>query len=319
MNQKLFNELISEFKNTQDAKGNILNMHYFLIKEKDRVYCHNFNNRQVASDIRSISKTVLTLLAGIVMDLSAEGKYPPFDQDTYVFPLLKDAVKLSNLGNQKQLEKVQVKHLITHTVGYDQVLLMRGDIQDMDPFTYLDYVINAPIQYEPGKYYLYSNAGFYLLSALLQEFLKEDLLEFADRHLFKPLGIKDYSWDRYGNYLAGATRLKMYPKDLLKIGQVLMDKGVYHNKQIVCHEWIKKMLVPTTYTPHVDTPHRVFRRYAYGSGIWLAKDAIFFGHGTDGQILAMIPEKEAIIVSLAHQNDITEIENIVNDVILHYL
>ena len=307
MNQTVFNELINQFKNRKDTKGNLLHMDYFLIKENENTFAHNFNGRQETSDIRSISKTVLTLLAGIVMDLSSQGKYPPFDQNTYVFPLLKDAVNLKNLNNQSLLEKVQIKHLITHTVGYDEVLLMRGDIVDLDPFTYLDYVINAPIKYEPGKHYLYSNAGFYLLSAVLQEFLKEDLLEFADGHLFKPLGIKNYSWDKYGNYLAGATRLKMYPEDLLKIGQVLMGKGIYNKKQIISNEWIEKILVPTAYTPDIDTPDRVFRRYAYGSGIWLAKDPIFFGHGTDGQILAMIPEKDTIIVSLAQQNDITEI------------
>ena len=315
MNQEKFDQIVNIFKTTKDKNNTILNMHYFLIQQNKKTYSHHFNNRNKPSDIRSISKTVLTLVAGILTDLSAQGKYPHFDQDTYVFPILEDLVSLRNSENESLLGKVKVKHLLTHTIGYDKVLLMRGDIVDLDPFTYLDYVINEPIKHEPGEHYLYSNAGFYLLSAVLQAFIKEDLLAFIDRHLFKPLAIQDYSWDKYGDYLAGATRLKMYPEDLVKIGALIMSKGIYNDERIISHEWIEKILVPTTYTPKIDTPAAVFRRYAYGSGIWLAKEPIFFGHGTDGQILVMIPDKDMIIVTLAHQHDISEIESIINNII----
>lgn len=316
MNQRKFQSIVNQFKTRKDKKGNLLKMHYLLIKQDENIYRHSFNDRQEPSDIRSISKTVLTLVAGILKDLSAQGKYPDFDENTYVFPILKDVVTLTNLANENQLNKIQVKHLLNHTVGYDQVLLMRGDIVNMDPFTYLDYVVNAPIKYEPGEYYLYSNAGFYLLSAVLQEFIEEDLLDFISRHLFEPLGITNYRWDKYGNYLAGATRLKMFPEDLVKIGETIMNKGTYKNKSIVSSQWIEKMLRPTSYTSDIDNPNAIFRRHAYGNGIWLAKEDLFFGHGTDGQILAMIPAQNTIIVTLAHQHDITEIESIVNDVVV---
>lgn len=315
MNQEKFRQVVNEFKTKKDQDNNNLNMHYLLVHQNDNTYTHHFNNRQKPSDIRSISKTVLTMVAGIVMDLSAQGKYPHFDENTYVFPIIEEAVNLSNKENEAQLRKVQVKHLLTHTIGYDKVLLMRDDIINLDPFTYLDYVINTPIKYEPGEYYLYSNAGFYLLGAVIQEFIKEDLLEFIDRHLFQPLGITNYHWEKYGDYLAAATRLHMYPEDLLKLGKVLMGTGMYNKKRIISSQWVHKMLIPTTYTSDIDTPDAIFRRYAYANGIWLAKEPIFFGHGTDGQILAIIPEKDAIIITLAHQTDMTEIENIVNNII----
>ena len=82
---------------------------------------------------------------------------------------------------------------------------MRDDITHLDPFEYLNYVVNTPIIYEPGEYYLYSNAGFYLLGVVLQAFLQEDLLTFIKREVFDPLGVKDFKWEKYGNYIAGAT------------------------------------------------------------------------------------------------------------------
>jgi len=64
---------------------------------------------------------------------------------------------------------------MTHTMGYDKILLMRDDMKNMNSYDYVDFIINYPITYKAGEHYLYSNAGFYLLSAVLQEFLQEDL------------------------------------------------------------------------------------------------------------------------------------------------
>ncbi|NLM04078.1 MAG: beta-lactamase family protein, partial [Clostridiales bacterium] len=194
MNQEKFDEIVKRFKETKDNKGNNLNMHYLLIKDDENCFVHRFNNRTEKSDIRSISKTVMTLLVGIVNRLSKEGKYPKFDDETYIYPIIKDIFNLTNGENIKYIEKLQVKHLMTHTMGYDKILMMRDDIKDMDPDDYVDFIMNSPIVYEPGEYYLYSNAGFYMLSVVLQEFLGEDLLEFADRELFRPLDIEDYQW-----------------------------------------------------------------------------------------------------------------------------
>lgn len=316
MDKRDFDEIVNMFKTAKDSEGNSLNIHYLLISVNDEVFLHRFKDRKTYSDTRSISKTVLTLVTGIVRDLSNKGMYPTFDENTYIYPIIKNVINLTNEGNLPYLKKVQVKHLLAHTVGYDKILLMRDDIADMDPYIYLDYVINEPIVYEPGEYYLYSNAGFYLLSVILQEFLGEDLIEFIDRHLFKKLDIKTYKWEKYGNYLAGATRLWLLPEDLLKIGKVLMNYGSYNGKRIIEKDWIERILKPTARTEGVDTPtNTYFRRYAYAHGLWLGKENIFFGHGTDGQTLAIIPEKKAIVITLAEQKDVVELERIVDFII----
>lgn len=319
MNKTVFTEIINQFQNTKDRNGVLLNMHYLLIMQNNHIYNHRFKKENTPSDIRSISKTVLTLVSGIVMDLSKQGLYSEFDYETLVYPILEKTFKLRNTDNLEKLKKIKVKHLLNHTIGFDQVLMMREDIINRDPFTYLDYILNEPIKYEPGEHYLYSNAGFYLMSVLLQEFIQEDLLKFIDRYLFSVLDISDYKWEKYGNYLAGATRLWMLPQDLLKIGQVLLNNGLYENKKVVSENQIKKMLTSTHLTPESDTPGAVYRRHSYASGIWLTKTSIFFGHGTDGQCLVMIPEKNAILITLAQQNKVRELESLVNDIIKKYL
>lgn len=315
MNQESFRKIVKRFEATRDENGIVLNMHYLSIKQGDDIYSHRFKEKDSPSDIRSISKTVLTMVAIIVMDLSKQGKYPSFDWDTNVFPILSNTVNLTNKENKVKLDQIKVKHLLNHTVGYDKVLLMRNDIVNLDPYTYLDYLINTPIEYDPGKHYLYSNAGFYILSAVLQEFIQEDLLSFIHRHLFKPLNIKNYRWEKYGIYLAGATRLWMCPDDLLKLGTTLLNKGLYNGKRIVSSEGIEKMLEITHRTNDVDTSNAIFRKYAYGSGIWLSKGTIFFGNGTDGQNLIIIPEKNSIVVTLASQKNVGVLEKLINEII----
>src|SRR5690625_4546729 len=259
--QEAFNHIVNMFMKEKDKHGNSLNMHYLLIKEKDQCYLHNFNDQKRPSDIRSISKTVLTIVLGVVIKLSQEGKYPEITDETYIYPIIKHVIDLKNKENEAQLKKVKIKHLLTHTVGYEDTLLMRDDITHLDPFEYVNYLVNAPIVYEPGEYYLYSNAGFYLLGVVLQEFLQEDLLTFIKREVFDLLGLLDFKWEKYGNYIAGATRLWLLPEDLLKFGELLLQNGKMNGKQFITENWLQKMLTIHIFTDSVDTPHATFRKY----------------------------------------------------------
>ncbi|NLY62976.1 MAG: serine hydrolase [Erysipelothrix sp.] len=315
MVKEIFKKYTDEFESFRDKDNNKINIHYLSLWKDDKSYIHSFNNFVGPCDIRSISKTVMTLLTGIVKDL-----YPDFDEDTFIYQIIKDIIDIGDDKTKEMFKKIQVKHLLTHTIGYDKVLLMRDDIKDMDPDTYLDYIVNNEIRYNPGEYYLYSNAGFYILGVVLETFINEDLLTFANRHLFYKLDIVDHAWEKYGDYLAAATRLWLRPEDLLKIGQVFLSKGVYNQERIVSETWIEYMQTFTVETPSVDQESRVFRRYAYAKGMWLAKDpSISFAHGTDGQILILLPKVNAIILTLANQNNLKDLEAILNDMVVELL
>lgn len=307
-----FDKIVNSFKSARDKNDDSLTMHALLIKQVEETYSHNFRTEIEPSDVRSISKTILTLALGRVMKLADEGKYPMINEETFIYPIIKDVVNLKKSTNLETIKKIQIKHLLTHTIGYEDVLLMRDDILNIDPFELLDYVVNYPIVHEPGEYYLYTNAGFYLLSVVLEEFLNEDLTLFLKRELFDPLSIEQFQWDKYGKYVAGATRLWLLPEDLVKFGELFLNQGQVSGEQIISKEWIGKMLNITTYTKELDRPERSFRRYGYGYGIWLAKDSFYFGHGTDGQRLIVLPTEKTIILTLAKQVDTNPIDKILN-------
>lgn len=315
MNLKQFNEIVEHFQTAQDKNGANLNMHDLLIKTTNDTYAHNFRSEAKPSDVRSISKTILTLVLGRVMFLADAGHYSPINEESKIYPIIKEAIKLENTDNLAKLKQVKIKHLLTHTVGYEDVLLMRGDIASMDSFDLLDYVVNYPIVYQPGEHYLYSNAGFYLLSVVLEEFIQEDLTSFIERELFSPMGIEQFQWDKYGKYLAGATRLWLLPADLAKFAELFLNHGEVSDEPLIAKAWLDKMLTPVTYTKKLDNPEYTFRRYAYGYGTWLAKDSFYFGHGTDGQRLIVLPEEQTIILTLAEQGDTKPIDEILNEIV----
>lgn len=302
MNTEKFKNLVTYYENQRNKNGEKVDIKHLLVYQNGKYKTHAFQKNKL-SDIRIISKTVMTLLFGRICTLQK-----CLSEETFIYPVIKETVELTNEANLEKLENLQVKHLLTHTIGYGDVLLMRGDIKDRDPHSLVDYLVNHPIVHNPGEYYLYSNAGFYLLSVFLQELLGRDLLEVADEVLFSKLNITEYRWEKYGNYLAGATRLWLYPEDLLKIGQLLLNKGSYQGEQLITEEWIEKMITLTNHTPDVDNEDFIFRRYGYGYGIWLAKDSFYFGHGTDGQVLAILPDEDLIIITLSSESDIFAIE-----------
>ena len=302
MNNETFKKIVKFYENKHNKKGDKVNMKHLLVYQNGKYQTHVFEQNE-RSDIRSISKTVMTLLFGRICMLHTD-----LSEETYIYPVIQNVAELKNEVNKEKLEKLQVKHLLTHTIGYDDVLLMRGDIQNKDPYSLVDYVINYPIAHNPGERYLYSNAGFYLLSVFLQEFLGQDLLEIADDIFFSELDITDYHWEKYGNYLAGATRLWLYPEDLLKMGQLLLNKGQYQGKSFISEGWIEKTTVLSNRTPDVDRADALFRRYGYGYGIWLTKESFYFGHGTDGQILLVVPDEDLIAITLAEEKDLHAIE-----------
>ena len=314
MNKESFNEIVEKFRKSKDKNNENLNMHYLTIKTPNQVFSHTFKNENTPSDIRSISKTILTLVCGILID-----KDKDFSLETLVYPILKDQVNITNKDNIEYLSKLKIKHLLNHTVGYDEVLMMRNDIKDLDPYKLLDYTLNTHIKYSPGSHYLYSNASFYILSATLETYLEKDLIDFIDEVLFSKLNIKEFKWEKYGDYLAGATRLWLFPDDLLKIGIILLSKGKYLDKRIVSSNFIDMMKTITTTTPHHHNDNILYQRHGYGSGLWVSSNDIYFGHGTDGQNLVIIPEKETIIITQADQSEVSVIEKIIDEIIVSYL
>lgn len=157
-----------------------IEMDSLIIYSKDKgILFEEINEEKI--NIRSIAKFVTSLACGILIDKSNGD----FNEDTLIYDILKDKVNISNKKNIPKLKNIRVRDCLTHTMGYRDIILMSKEIGDLDKNSLLDYALSYPLYFEPGEEFLYSNAGYYVLSATMQEYLGFDLYDFINENLFK--------------------------------------------------------------------------------------------------------------------------------------
>lgn len=89
---------------------------------------------------------------------------------------------------------ITVRHLIHHTSGIRDYLTLQsiagsyGGVTDAEVLELL--ARQKALNFEPGQRYLYSNSGYFLLSEIVERATGLSLREFADRHIFTPLGMR---------------------------------------------------------------------------------------------------------------------------------
>jgi CubicO group peptidase (beta-lactamase class C family) len=161
------------------------------------------------------------------------------------------------------------------------------------------YVFSRPVAAPPGSRWNYNSGGVAVLADLLTRTTQRPLKEFVRESLFEPLGIRDWEWtaDLHGRPMA-FTGLRMRPRDMAKLGRLVLDHGRWRGKQIVPAEWISESLQPRIRTGIAD--------FDYGYLWWLGpvdwqgrklRWAAAFGNG--GQRIIVVPELDLTVVITA--------------------
>jgi CubicO group peptidase (beta-lactamase class C family) len=92
-------------------------------------------------------------------------------------------------------EDVQIRHLMTHTSGLPDMLpnndQLRAAHRPLSAF--IDETCLVPLQFPPGTRVSYQSMGTAMLGEVLKRITGSTLLEFLEREIFLPLGMKDTS------------------------------------------------------------------------------------------------------------------------------
>ena len=163
-----------------------------------------------------------------------------------------------------------VEMAIAHRCGLPGGYL---DIDARDSLTfgkdYLSYVLSTPLK-EPPEF-SYTDAEYYLLARIITIRCGKPMLEFLWEKLFGKLEFREVAWSCCPmNYPMGATGLYIRAEDMVKLGALYLNKGVYHGERLLSEEWIEQV-VEKQYL-------RSYTRYDYGHG------------GMYGQMLAVFPK-----------------------------
>src|SRR5690606_20827466 len=122
----------------------------------------------------------------------------------------------------------------------------------------------------------------HILSAILQQATGMNPRDFAERYLFKPLGISNIQWDTDpAGIPIGGWGLQMTPRDMAKLGYLYLQGGKWDGQQILSAEWVEDAT-----RKHTDTDGAL----GYGYQWWI--DSALEGYaafGRYGQTIFVIP------------------------------
>ena len=151
----------------------------------------------------------------------------------------------------------------------------------------------------PGTQFDYCNIGMHLLSAILGRATGMNARDYAEEHLFGPLGIENIIWPANTNGVThGWGDLRIRPRDLAKIGFLFLHNGRWEDRQILSPEWVEQ-------ATRTQMRVRIGRRRGYGYGWWMRPSpdgVIFIARGRGGQRLIVWPAQDIVAVFAANGN-----------------
>jgi CubicO group peptidase (beta-lactamase class C family) len=276
------------------------------------VYEHYFGAGSTARaagtvhEIYAITTNLVALLTGIAF---ARGWLN--DIDAPVFSLLPEYAALRTPGK----ERITLRDLLTMTSGlaWPELFVAHDDPANIarrmrrapDPYRF---VLQQPLAAMPGTMWNYDSGGVELLGLILEKVARRPLDVFARKALFAPLGITDWAWRRLGGATrpgpAASSRLLLRPRDLAKIGQLVLNRGLWRGRRIVSAAWIKEMTTPQIPPWWLLNGEAGAQSYGYlwWRGRSWARDRPFEwigGLGWGGQRLYVMPRLDMVVVVTA--------------------
>jgi CubicO group peptidase (beta-lactamase class C family) len=247
-------------------------------------------------DLRSVAKSVISVLFGIALDRKLIG-----DIDEAVidwFPQYSDL-------RTPQNERISLRHLLTMSAGLDwNEYLPYTDQKNNEMRMYWSadqyrYVLERPVVAPGGQVWNYNTGCTLLLGAVIAKAAGGSLDDVAREFLLEPLGITEFAWTR--NFKSGILEgcgLRLRSRDLAKIGQLVLNGGNWNGRQIVSQRWVKESTAA-----HIGPADRL---YFYGYQWWLGRSLVdgrevawVCAIGNGGQRIFAVPAFDLVAVVTA--------------------
>jgi CubicO group peptidase (beta-lactamase class C family) len=230
--------------------------------------------RDQVRNVFSVTKSFTSALVGIAV---RDGLLRNLDQRLVDFFPEKIAP-----GADPRVGDITLRDLLTMTAGYHETGIAASD-------DWVQTLINRPLATDPGTAFSYDSGSAHLLSAVLTQRTGAPLEDLTRRKLFEPLGIRTFRWpsDGQGRSLGG-TALSLRAPDLLKFGQLYLQRGRWQGRQIVPARWVRESTTTQAVIPG---------GYAYGYLWWVntGPHRGFVAAGAAGQALAVYPRLDLVM------------------------
>lgn len=184
--------------------------------------------------------------------------------------------------NDSGIYKLKVRHLFNHTNG----LHFAGEWASDWNYSLENQIAHVLPSVDVGKTFSYHRAGYAIAGKIMERITGRAIPYLFQDYIFSPLGMKTaYSDNTYGGLYCTA-------EDLAKLGQMLLNGGIFNGVKILSYKSFKAML-----PQKLDVDNR-----KWGIGISPKKgkglSEMAFGHGAaSGTLFCVDPENDLIIIS----------------------
>ncbi len=223
--------------------------------------------------MHSVAKSVTACAIGLALE---EGRFALNDKVVSFFP-----EHLPPIVDEK-LAAMTVEDLLTMRTGHaaeTSGALWRGSSE-----SWIAKFFGIPITHPPGGAYVYTSAASYMLAAILSRTTGLTLHDYLKPRLFEPLGIADEQWDIGSDGInPGGNGLTFKPVDLLKIGALHAQNGVWNGRRLLPADWVARAT-------------RAYGDGGYGYHWVVRPDGSYSALGLFVQMATVFPEAGATLV-----------------------
>ena len=294
--EKFVQSILDMPMDSQDAPqfhGLTIARHGKLVLEE---YFHDFN-RETLHTTRSASKSFTSLVVGAAMQAGI-----PLKLSSPVYEVMNGGTFPPDLDPQKRT--MTLEHLLTMSSGYfcdDTNDSAPGNEETMweqsDEPDFYRYTMRVPLATPPGENAVYCSASPNLALGMAGRAAKEDPMSLFDRLIGQPMKIVRYEWglDPAGNPYGGGS-VGVLLRDFTKLGQVMLDHGVWQGHRIVSEEFAARA---TSRLYHLRNIYYGFlwwgEEYPYKNRTVYAYSA----RGAGGQTVTVVPDLDLIVTTFA--------------------
>ncbi|MGE8319482.1 MAG: serine hydrolase domain-containing protein [Comamonas sp.] len=236
-------------------------------------------------ELYSVTKTITALTFGV---LEGQGKIATSDKAAGWIAKTHPEFKAQLADKQA----ISLGNLMAMSSG-----LLYQQVEGSDPLYFqapdrLKVALSTTPRIPPSTRFEYTDANPVLVGASIAAAAGQREDAYAEQHLFKPLGMRNYRWtgaDQTGT-VSGGWGLRLRAIDMAKLGQLMLDQGRWQGKQVVPAAWIQRMSKPQAGATAQD----------YGYYTWInhivESEPEFGAMGFKGQFITVLPQQNAVVV-----------------------
>lgn len=264
-----------------------------LVWEAGRITLERYYNgytKESRNVIRSVVKGILSIAAGICLD---KGFIKSLDEPVCKF--LDDF----NQGIHPYHRGITIRNLLTMTSGIYWVGGVHYHCPQLTVLrksqNWVEHIAETDMVNVPGTSFNYSEFDVILLTAVLEKAIGGDIFSFINENLYKPLHIKSGPWWKSscgvayscaeageGNGGEKERPSNLTAREMLNLGQLFLQEGIFEDNQILSKEYVKEAISPS-------------KNPSYGYLWWLGKD-FYWCRGYGGQNITVVPKDKKIFV-----------------------